>query len=80
MKLFTYTDAIGSRQYTMTTQVSDETMTITGGRPRTMRAHPPATASARWSIGLGNSLNLPAVRTEYALGCSPSPTWPSTPG
>jgi penicillin-binding protein 1A len=71
MKLFTYTDAIASRQYTMTTQVSDETMTINGWTPKDYEGLSAGYGFCEMEYCLGNSLNLPAVRTEYALGVLP---------
>ena len=71
MKLFTYTDAIASRQYTMTTQVSDETMTINGWTPKDYEGSSAGYGFCEMEYCLGNSLNLPAVRTEYALGVLP---------
>jgi len=58
----------------MTTR-SRETMTINGWTPKDYGAHPPATASARWSMA--SAIPQPAaVRTEYALGVLPIATWP----
>jgi penicillin-binding protein 1A len=71
MKLFTYTDAIASRQYTMTTQISDETMTINGWTPKDYEGLSAGYGFCEMEYCLGNSLNLPAVRTEYALGVLP---------
>jgi penicillin-binding protein 1A len=71
MKLFTYTDAIASRQYTMTTQISDETMTINGWTPKDYEGFSAGYGFCEMEYCLGNSLNLPAVRTEYALGVLP---------
>lgn len=71
MKLFTYTDAIASRQYTMTTQISDETMTINGWTPKDYEGASAGYGFCEMEYCLGNSLNLPAVRTEYALGVLP---------
>jgi penicillin-binding protein 1A len=71
MKLFTYTDAIASRQYTMTTQISDETMTIDGWTPKDYEGLSAGYGFCEMEYCLGNSLNLPAVRTEYALGVLP---------
>jgi penicillin-binding protein 1A len=71
MKLFTYTDAIASRQYTMTTQISDETMTINGWTPKDYEGLSAGYGFCEMEYCLGNSLNLPAVRTEYAVGVLP---------
>ena len=71
MKLFTYTDAIASRQYTMTTQISDETMTINGWTPKDYEGASAGYGFCEMEYCLGNSLNLPAVRTEYAVGVLP---------
>ena len=71
MKLFTYTDAIASRQYTMTTQISDEPMTLDGWTPKDYEGASAGEGFCEMEYCLGNSLNLPAVRTEYALGVLP---------
>jgi penicillin-binding protein 1A len=71
MKLFTYTDAIASRQYTMTTQISDEPMTLNGWTPKDYEGASAGEGFCEMQYCLGNSLNLPAVRTEYALGVLP---------
>jgi len=71
MKLFTYTYAIASRQYTMTTQISDEPMTINGWTPKDYEGASAGEGFCEMEWCLGNSLNLPAVRTEYALGVLP---------
>ena len=71
MKLFTYTDAIASRQYTMTTQISDETMTLNGWTPKDYEGLSAGYGFCEMEYCLGNSLNLPAVRTEYAMGVLP---------
>ncbi|HAW11326.1 MAG: transglycosylase domain-containing protein [Candidatus Dormibacteria bacterium] len=71
MKLFTYTDAIASRQYTMTTQISDEPLTLNGWTPKDYEGATAGEGFCEMEYCLGNSLNLPAVRTEYALGVLP---------
>ena len=71
MKLFTYTDAIASRQYTMTTQISDETLTLDGWTPKDYEGYSAGLGFCELEYCLGNSLNLPAVRTEYAIGVLP---------
>ena len=71
MKLFTYTDAIASRQYTMTTQISDETMSLNGWTPKDYEGSSAGYGFCEMEYCLGNSLNLPAVRTEYAMGVLP---------
>ena len=71
MKLFTYTEAIASRQYTMTTQISDETLSLPGWTPKDYEGNSAGLGFCEMEYCLGNSLNLPAVRTEYALGVMP---------
>jgi len=74
MKLFTYTAAIASRQYTMTTQISDETMSLNGWTPKDYEGSSAGYGFCEMEYCLGNSLNLPAVRTEYAVGVLPIAT------
>lgn len=73
IKLFTYAAALASRQFTMTTPILDAPVTLT----------PPGPGSTSYSpvnydmlyhgychlkICLGNSFNVPAVKTEVAIG------------
>ena len=80
MKLFTYTDAIASRQYTMTTQISDETMTLDGWTPKDYEGSPPVWASARSSTAWATRSTCRRSGPNTRWACSPSPTWPSTRG
>ncbi len=71
IKLFTYTAAIASTKFTMTTPILDGPYTFpipaTGG-------YSPLDYDRRWhgvcplKQCLGNSFNMPAVKTEYATG------------
>ncbi|MGH7685729.1 MAG: transglycosylase domain-containing protein [Candidatus Dormibacteria bacterium] len=71
IKLFTYTAAIASGKYTMTTPILDAPMTFTvpGGKP-----YSPLDYDRKWhgtcqlKQCLGNSFNMPAVKTEVATG------------
>ena len=71
MKLFTYTDLIATRQYTMTTQISDETMNLDGWIPKDYEGPTSGLGYCELEYCLGNSLNLPAVRAEYTAGVLP---------
>jgi membrane peptidoglycan carboxypeptidase len=71
MKLFTYTDLIATRQYTMTTQISDATMTLDGWIPKDYEGPTSGLGYCEMEYCLGNSLNLPAVRAEYTAGVEP---------
>jgi penicillin-binding protein 1A len=71
MKLFTYTDLIASRQYTMTTEISDEPLTLNGWTPKDYEGASAGFGFCSMEYCLGNSLNLPAVRAEYAVGVIP---------
>ena len=70
-KLFTYTAAIASTKFTMTTPILDASypFPITGAPPYKpfdddRRTHGVCTLE----MCLGNSFNIPAVKTEYATG------------
>jgi membrane peptidoglycan carboxypeptidase len=71
IKLFTYTAAIASGKYTMTTPVLDAPFTfpVPGGTP-----YSPQDYDRKWhgtcelKQCLGNSLNMPAVKVEYNTG------------
>jgi membrane peptidoglycan carboxypeptidase len=71
MKLFTYTDLIATRQYTMTTQISDEPLTLDGWVPKDYEGASAGLGYCEMEYCLGNSLNLPAVRAEYTAGVEP---------
>ena len=71
IKLFTYTAAIASGKYTMTTPIVDAPFTfpVPGGSP-----YSPQDYDRRWhgtcqlKQCLGNSFNMPAVKVEYNTG------------
>ena len=71
IKLFTYTAAIASGKYTMTTPILDApyTFPVPGGTP-----YSPLDYDRKWhgtcelKQCLGNSLNMPAVKVEYNTG------------
>jgi membrane peptidoglycan carboxypeptidase len=70
-KLFTYTTAIASTKFTMTTPILDDyyPFPIVGSAPYKpfdddRRTH----GVCELKLCLGNSLNIPAVKTEYATG------------
>jgi membrane peptidoglycan carboxypeptidase len=70
MKIFTYTAAIASGRYTMTTRIADSAFVWTKGtevwRPRNYdgRYHGVCMLEAC----MGNSLNIPAVKVELGVG------------
>ena len=72
MKIFTYTAAIASGKYTMTTRIADSPFTWTNGsevwRPLNYdgRYHGVCALQAC----MGNSLNIPAVKVELGVGVS----------
>jgi membrane peptidoglycan carboxypeptidase len=71
IKLFTYTAAIASGKYTMTTPIVDAPFTfpVPGGTP-----YSPQDYDRKWhgtcplKQCLGNSFNMPAVKVEYGTG------------
>jgi penicillin-binding protein 1A len=71
IKLFTYTAAIASRQFTMTTPILDAPVHLTPGGGGD---YSPQNYDLRWhgvcelKACLGNSLNVPAVKVEAAVG------------
>jgi membrane peptidoglycan carboxypeptidase len=74
MKIFTYTAAIESGRYTMTTQVPDSAFTYRD--PVSGEAYTPHNYDGRYHGTLqmqqcmGNSLNIPAVEVELGIGVS----------
>jgi len=67
IKIFTYTAAIASHQFTMTTPIVDAPFTFPGGySPLDYDRHWHGTCSLPHC--LGNSFNMPAVKVEYATG------------
>ena len=72
IKLFTYSAAIASGKYTMTTPILDAPFTFpVPGNPK---GYSPQDYDRRWhgtcelKVCLGNSLNMPAVKVEYGTG------------
>jgi penicillin-binding protein 1A len=72
MKIFTYTAAISSGRYTMTTPITDSPISVRDGsgwwRPQNYddRYH----GTLQLQQALGNSLNIPAVKVELGVGVS----------
>jgi membrane peptidoglycan carboxypeptidase len=72
MKIFTYTAAIASGQYTMTTSIPDSPYTYVD--PASGEAYSPHNYDGRYHGTLqlqqcmGNSLNIPAVKVELGIG------------
>ncbi|HYA00693.1 MAG TPA: transglycosylase domain-containing protein [Candidatus Binatia bacterium] len=71
MKLFTYSALIASRQYTVLTPISDQPMNLNGWTPKDYEGATAGFGYCTMELCLGNSLNLPAVRAEYAIGVVP---------
>ena len=70
MKIFTYTAAIASGKYTMTTPISDTPISFQDGtsiwRPQNYDLHYHGTLQLQQAMG--NSLNIPAVKVEVGVG------------
>ena len=72
IKLFTYSAAIASGKYTMTTPILDAPYTFPV--PGDPKGYSPLDYDRRWhgtcqlKVCLGNSLNMPAVKVEYGTG------------
>ena len=66
MKLFTYTALIASRQYTVVTPISNSTLNLNGYTPKNYNGT--SGGYCKMEYCMGNSLNIPAVRAEYAVG------------
>ena len=70
MKIFTYTTAIASGKYTMTTPIVDSPISIPDGsgywRPVNYDGHYHGTCQLQ--ACMGNSLNIPAVKVELGVG------------
>src|SRR5579859_7650348 len=72
MKIYTYTAAIDSRQYTMTTPITDAPLTYRD--PWTGAVYTPQNYDGTYhgtcqvQQCLGNSLNIPAVKVELGVG------------
>src|SRR4029077_6409024 len=74
MKIFTYTAAIASGKYTMTTPIADSPLSyrdpVSGEvyRPQNYDGHYHGTCQLQ--VCMGNSLNIPAVKVELGIGVS----------
>jgi membrane peptidoglycan carboxypeptidase len=74
MKIFTYTAAIASGRYTMTTPILDSGFTYRD--PVSGEAYSPRNYDGRYhgtcqlQVCMGNSLNIPAVKVELGIGVS----------
>jgi len=70
MKIYTYTTAIASGRYTMTTPITDSPISIPDGsgwwRPRNYDGRYHGTVQLQQAMG--NSLNIPAVKVELGVG------------
>jgi membrane peptidoglycan carboxypeptidase len=72
MKIFTYTAAIASGKYTMTTRIADSPFSYEA--PGTTEVYRPRNYDGRYHGTLqvqqcmGNSLNIPAVKVELGIG------------
>ncbi len=70
MKIYTYTTAIASGRYTMTTPITDSPISIPDGtamwRPRNYDGRYHGTLQLQQAMG--NSLNIPAVKVELGVG------------
>ena len=70
MKIYTYTAAIASGRYTMTTPISDTPISVPDGsgwwRPRNYDLGYHGTLQLQQAMG--NSLNIPAVKVELGVG------------
>ncbi len=74
MKIFTYTTAIASRKFSMTTPITDSAFTYRD--PTSGEAYSPHNYDGRYhgtlelQQAMANSLNIPAVKVELAVGVS----------
>jgi penicillin-binding protein 1A len=72
MKLYTYTAAIASGRYTMTTPIEDEPLRYED--PGSQKVYAPQNYDGRYhgtcqlQVCLGNSFNIPAVKVELGVG------------
>jgi membrane peptidoglycan carboxypeptidase len=70
MKIFTYTTAIASGRYTMTTPIADTPISYLDGtswwKPQNYDSHYHGTLQLQQCMG--NSLNIPAVKVELGVG------------
>ena len=72
MKIYTYTEAIASGRYTMTTPIQDSAIAIPDGtamwKPQNYDGKFHGTCQLQ--VCMGNSLNIPAVKVELGVGVS----------
>jgi len=74
MKIFTYTAAIASGKYSMTTPIADSPFSYS--EPGWTQAYRPMNYDSRYhgtcqlQVCMGNSLNIPAVKVELGVGVS----------
>jgi penicillin-binding protein 1A len=66
MKIFTYTAAIASKKYTMTTPIRDARFNFYGYKPQNYDGKTHGTCQLQ--ACMGNSLNIPAVKVELGVG------------
>ncbi len=71
MKLFTYSALLASRQYTVSSEISDQPLNLNGYRPKDYEGPTAGVGNCHLYNCLGWSLNLPAVRAEYTVGVVP---------
>src|SRR6266545_515632 len=71
MKIFTYTAAIASKKYTMTTRIEDSRITVYAPERWTPRNYDGKFhGTCELQVCMGNSLNIPAVKVELGIGVS----------
>jgi membrane peptidoglycan carboxypeptidase len=74
MKIFTYTAAIASGKFSMTTPIADSPLSYRA--PGTTEVYSPKNYDGRYhgtcqlQVCMGNSLNIPAVKVELGIGVS----------
>src|SRR5206468_2984745 len=69
MKIYTYTAAIQSGRYTMTTPIRDSRITVYAPERWTPRNYDGRThGTCQLQVCMGNSLNIPAVKVELSIG------------
>ena len=70
MKIYTYTAAIASKKFTMTSPIRDSAIAIRDGsavwKPQNYDGHYHGTCQLQ--VCMGNSLNIPAVKVEIGVG------------
>jgi len=66
MKIFTYTAAIASKKFTMTTPIRDSRFNFYGYKPQNYDGKTHGTCQLQ--VCMGNSLNIPAVKVELGVG------------